>query len=175
VVCLIFSYEPGVLLTLEALNQKFFFLFYPNVTTKNVCLGLIHQTDYKQDLFTLRTQIYKMASANSASTAQVILSSPSDWRPWMQTVRTAAEEADIWKYVNPDTRKEDLPSFEEPEELSFKTVNSAALAFKDLDIDEREELRASRPQSHIQTQVQGVPQAKVCSEIAGQIYPKDSG
>jgi hypothetical protein len=52
-----------------------------------------------------------------------------------------AEEADIWKYVNPDTRKEDLPSFEEPEEPSFKTVNSAALAFKDLDIDEREELR----------------------------------
>jgi hypothetical protein len=78
---------------------------------------------------------------SSSTTTQVILSAPSDWRPWFQTIRTAAVQADIWKFVNPDTPNSELPTCDEPEEPTYGTVNPTATGYKDLSDLEREELR----------------------------------
>jgi len=78
---------------------------------------------------------------SSLTTTQVILSAPSDWRPWFQTIRTAAVQADIWKFVNPDTPNSELPTCDEPEEPTYRTVNPTATGYKDLSDLEREELR----------------------------------
>jgi hypothetical protein len=59
----------------------------------------------------------------------------------MQTIETAAVQAEIWDYVNPDTEQSELPILEKPEEPTVKTVNPAATNYKDLKDIEREELR----------------------------------
>ena len=83
-----------------------------------------------------------MASAKSiTTTVQVILSTTSDWRPWFQTIRTASIQADIWKFVNPDTPESELPICEEPEEPTCRSVNPTVTAYRDLNDHEREELR----------------------------------
>jgi hypothetical protein len=79
--------------------------------------------------------------SSTTSSTQVILSAPSDWRPWFQTIRTAAIQADVWKFVNPDTLESELPICEEPEEPTYRAVNPTVTAFKDLKDVEREELR----------------------------------
>jgi hypothetical protein len=80
----------------------------------------------------------------ASTSTQVILTTPSDWRQWIQMIKSAAIQADIWEYVNPDTEKNDLPICEEPEEPTYRTVNPAAAAYKDLEDIEREELRDLR-------------------------------
>jgi hypothetical protein len=66
------------------------------------------------------------ANANPLSTLQIILSRPSDWRPWIQMIRTASKQADIWQFVNPETDKDMLPICTEPEEPTVQTINPNA-------------------------------------------------
>ena len=68
----------------------------------------------------------------STASVQVILSTQSDWRHWMQTIETAAVQAEIWDYVNPDTEQIELPILEKPEEPTVKIVNPATTNYKDL-------------------------------------------
>jgi len=82
-----------------------------------------------------------MASANpNTTTVQVILSSTSDWRAWFQTIRTASIQADVWKFVNPDTPESELPICEEPEEPTCRSVNPTVTAYRNLKDLEREVL-----------------------------------
>jgi transposase InsO family protein len=79
-------------------------------------------------------------TANTPIITQVVLSQSSDWRPWLQIIRTAAVRAKIWQYVDPDTIGIP-PSCNEPEEPTYFDVNSSATGFKDLSSLEREELK----------------------------------
>ena len=77
----------------------------------------------------------------SIASVQVILSTQSDWRYWIQTIETAAVQAEIWKYVNPDTKESELPPLEKPNKPTVQTVNPSATNYKDFSDIEREELR----------------------------------
>lgn len=51
-----------------------------------------------------------------ATKVSVILNSRDDWRAWYDNIRSLAKARDVWEYINPDTRKEELPELlKEPE------------------------------------------------------------
>ena len=58
-----------------------------------------------------------------ASPSEVILSFSTDWLQWFQLIETAAVNADIWEYVDPSIKKGIIPTCDEPEEPTYRTVN----------------------------------------------------
>jgi hypothetical protein len=79
-----------------------------------------------------------------ASSSQVVLSSSSDWLQWFQLIKTAAVNAEIWDYVNPNVKKDIIPTCVEPEEPTYHTVNPDVTTFRDLEPLEREKFRDLR-------------------------------
>ncbi|POS85489.1 hypothetical protein EPUL_006268, partial [Erysiphe pulchra] len=47
----------------------------------------------------------------------VILRTVSNWKPWIELMKTSALEYDIWKFVDPNIEIEDIPILKEPSEL----------------------------------------------------------
>lgn len=43
-----------------------------------------------------------------------ILTSPSDWDSWFSVIRSKAKSNNIWQFIDPTTKKEDLPKLVEP-------------------------------------------------------------
>ncbi|OXV05358.1 hypothetical protein Egran_06875, partial [Elaphomyces granulatus] len=60
------------------------------------------------------------------SPTQVILTSSSDWLEWFQLIETAAVNAEVWDYVNPNVAIDIIPTCTEPEEPTFLTVKPDA-------------------------------------------------
>ena len=52
--------------------------------------------------------------ATTTTSNKVILAGPKDWRPWIEVIKTACLEHDIWEYINPETEKEKLPVLSPP-------------------------------------------------------------
>lgn len=74
----------------------------------------------------------------------VILASPADWDEWIEITKSKAMIGGAWKYVNPYTRREDLPVPEKPTRPSPSTVNPNKSKFSELDEDEKYELDIQR-------------------------------
>ena len=76
----------------------------------------------------------------TASTTTVILSSPSDWEPWLFIVKTKATGVrDVWKFINPDVdaaSKPAIPSL--PIEPTAATVNPSKATLSELTTPEQE-------------------------------------
>lgn len=77
-------------------------------------------------------------------TTSIILTGQNDWDEWIEVIKTIAIASDIWRHVNPNTPKANLPPFEEPATPKPSDVNPQKTAFSGLDEDEKEELREKR-------------------------------
>jgi hypothetical protein len=54
--------------------------------------------------------------ASAATKVSIILKSRDDWRAWYDNIQSLAKARDVWEYINPDTKKEELPQLpKEPE------------------------------------------------------------
>ena len=73
-----------------------------------------------------------MASAQTAPSAKVILSSPTDWEPWYTLLRDKATALQVWEIVDPD---KDMPQPEQPEEPNIGNVKEGVTQLKDLIAD----------------------------------------
>jgi len=89
-----------------------------------------------------------MAPSPTTST-KVILSSSKDYDDWIEVIKTAALEFDIWKYIDPSQPQATLPTAPErpvPSMVSGPIINATDQTqreprFSDLDADQREQLR----------------------------------
>jgi hypothetical protein len=88
----------------------------------------------------------------------IILTDQNQWIKWLELVKTAASERQVWQFINPATSADDLPILEMPEKPRPSDVspptNTAgdliadpteaqllAVRYKSLDDNEREEYR----------------------------------
>ncbi|KAF5186325.1 Transposon ty1-gr2 gag-pol polyprotein, partial [Thalictrum thalictroides] len=81
---------------------------------------------------------------SSISRASVILHHNEDWEPWIELIKTSALKYDVWKYVDPDSKNEDIPSLTEPKRPSPSDIKapkegSQTTLFAELDASEKEE------------------------------------
>jgi len=70
----------------------------------------------------------------------IILTSQSDWEEWLEILKTNANGAEIWPFVDPSTAKDDLPELKEPDVPMASDVNPDKTRIAELTPDEREEL-----------------------------------
>ncbi|MCJ1426285.1 hypothetical protein MMC29_004188 [Sticta canariensis] len=54
----------------------------------------------------------------------IILSGPDDWNKWIGVIRTNANAAGIWPYINPATDKNDRPVLQEPHYLTVADIKA---------------------------------------------------
>ena len=87
-----------------------------------------------------------MTSQHNApvTVTSVILASPADWDEWIEIIKIESMVGKARKYVNPYTRREDLPVPEESTRLLPSTVNPNKSKFSELDEDEKYELSVQR-------------------------------
>ncbi|KAI1005480.1 hypothetical protein K3495_g2732 [Podosphaera aphanis] len=77
---------------------------------------------------------------SSTSRISVILHHNDDWEPWIELIKTSALKYNIWKYVDPNSKDEDIPSITEPERPTPSSIRapkpgSQTTLFADLDAD----------------------------------------
>ncbi|OCL01418.1 hypothetical protein AOQ84DRAFT_383769 [Glonium stellatum] len=77
----------------------------------------------------------------------VILSSPSDWNEWIEVIKSKAIVGRVWKYVNPYTKREDLPSLVEPSRPTAEDVNKDKAKISLLNTDEKAMFRVLQEDS----------------------------
>jgi hypothetical protein len=70
-----------------------------------------------------------MASSQVPTSANVILSSPTDWEPWYTLLNDKANRLQVWEYVDPDGV---TPQPRRPEKPKYSDVKEGATHLKDL-------------------------------------------
>jgi hypothetical protein len=55
-----------------------------------------------------------MSSAATTTSVRAILKGPDDWIPWLEMVKSTATTGQIWEYVNPSKKADEIPSLTEP-------------------------------------------------------------
>ena len=63
----------------------------------------------------------------------VILNKPSDWIQWFFIVQNTAKTNKVWEYVDPATKKDNIPVLEPPKRPTPKDVLSTATSISELD------------------------------------------
>ena len=74
-------------------------------------------------------------------TQLVILKTSSDWRKWIEVIKSTAIGQQIWEYIDPDTSLEALPKLEEPSFPEPKEVQSGVTKYSELSDDSKEQYR----------------------------------
>src|SRR5205809_3282491 len=82
------------------------------------------------------------SSSQSALPVTIILSSPSDWDEWLAVVKSKALMAEIWRFIDPSTDKQQLPILEEPAMPTSTTVNPTKGPYAELDATETMQYKA---------------------------------
>ncbi|POS84372.1 protein phosphatase 2A regulatory subunit PR55, partial [Erysiphe pulchra] len=82
----------------------------------------------------------------SALSTSIVLKSKVDWEPWVELIQTSANEYDVWKFVNPMVKKENLAVLTEPKKPTYSDVKASteqntSIAYSSLSPDEKEEFR----------------------------------
>ncbi|OCL06556.1 hypothetical protein AOQ84DRAFT_390115 [Glonium stellatum] len=80
----------------------------------------------------------------------VILSSPSDWDEWIEVIKSIAMVGKVWKYVDPYTKREDLPS-DGDEKETFRILQEEYK--EDRDLYENQQLAINLLRIQIQSSV----------------------
>ena len=73
--------------------------------------------------------------------ATVVLNAPRDWEAWSNMIWYRATMAKVWKFMDPSTPKDQLPTPTKTPLPSPTDVNSEKMLIGDLTPIEREELR----------------------------------
>jgi hypothetical protein len=76
----------------------------------------------------------------------VILSTSADWDEWLELMKTKAIGEKVWKYLDPSTPKDQLPTLIEPVRPTPADVNPNKTLLSQLDEDEKDELELRREQ-----------------------------
>jgi len=79
-------------------------------------------------------------TTRTVTVASVILESPTDWDEWIEVIKLRTIAGKIWKFVDPYTRKEDLPALQAPDRPRPTDVNPTKAQFLKLDENQKEEL-----------------------------------
>jgi hypothetical protein len=74
-----------------------------------------------------------MATTSSESKINLILNQPSDWIQWFFIIQDTAKTNKVWKYIDPSTKKDDLPALELPKRPTPKDVLPTAISIPQLD------------------------------------------
>jgi hypothetical protein len=62
----------------------------------------------------------------------IILNSPSDWEIWIDMIRNRAKITDVWKFIDPAVKKENLPTLTRPALPLPQNVNPAKALISEL-------------------------------------------
>jgi len=62
-----------------------------------------------------------------------VLNGPADWDEWFDSIQTAAKVANIWKYVNPETKKDTQLVLVEPVYPTPNDVRDGAQQLQNLE------------------------------------------
>jgi hypothetical protein len=60
--------------------------------------------------------------ASAATKVLIILKSRDDWRAWYDNIQSLAKARDVWEYINPNTKKEEL--LELPKKLEILDIKA---------------------------------------------------
>jgi len=71
----------------------------------------------------------------------VILKTSSDWRKWIEVIKSSAIGQKIWDYIDPETSLEKLPKLEEPLFPEPHDVQDSAMRYSELTDDSKEQYR----------------------------------
>ncbi|KAI9770341.1 MAG: hypothetical protein M1839_003218 [Geoglossum umbratile] len=74
----------------------------------------------------------------------VVLNAPRDWEVWFNMVRSRAIMADIWKFIDPSTLRDELPMPTKAALPLPSDVNPNKTLIGELTLEEREELKTRR-------------------------------
>jgi hypothetical protein len=55
-----------------------------------------------------------MSSTAATTTARIILRGPTDWIPWLEMVKSTATTGQVWEYVDPSKKIDQIPLLAEP-------------------------------------------------------------
>jgi hypothetical protein len=75
-----------------------------------------------------------------AITTTVILSGQPDWDEWINLIRLRARAGDVWEYVDPSTKQDQLPRLLEPVYPRPSDVKLGTTLYAALLEDEKDEL-----------------------------------
>ena len=67
------------------------------------------------------------------SKVNLILDKPSNWIQWFFIIQNTAKTNKVWEYVNPATKKDNLPTLEPPKRPTPKDILSTATSIAQLD------------------------------------------
>jgi hypothetical protein len=62
--------------------------------------------------------------ATMTSRTPLVLSTSNDWEPWLELIKIAAIEYDIWKYINPNQPMGAIPTLVKPVEPSPANIKA---------------------------------------------------
>ena len=71
----------------------------------------------------------------------VILKTSSDWRKWIEVIKSSAIGQKIWDYIDPETSLDMLPKLEEPSFPQPQDVQDGAIRYSELSDDSKEQYR----------------------------------
>ena len=74
----------------------------------------------------------------------IVLNAPRDWEVWIDMIQNRAKVANVWKYIDPETPKENLPILTRPAPPTARDVNPAKTLISELTPIEVEELKSLR-------------------------------
>ena len=63
----------------------------------------------------------------------VILDKPSDWLQWFFIIEDIAKTNEVWQYIDPAMKKDDLPKLEPPKRPTPKDILPMATSIAQLD------------------------------------------
>jgi hypothetical protein len=72
-------------------------------------------------------------TTTNESKVNLILNQPSDWTQWFFIIQDTATTNEVWQYIDPSTKKDDLPKLEPPKRPTLKDVLPTATSIAQLD------------------------------------------
>ena len=72
-------------------------------------------------------------TTTTESKINVILDKPSDWLQWFFIIQDIAKTNEVWEYIDPATKKDDLPKLEPPKRPTPKDILPTATSITQLD------------------------------------------
>ena len=72
-------------------------------------------------------------TTTTESKINVILDKPSDWLQWFFIIQDIAKTNEVWEYIDPATKKDDLPKLEPPKRPTPKDILPTATSIAQLD------------------------------------------
>jgi len=88
----------------------------------------------------LQAPLNMTSQPTQAVTTTVILSNQADWDEWIDLIRLRARTGDVWEYVDPSTKQDQLPRLLEPVFPRPQDVKTGTTSYAALSEDEKDKL-----------------------------------